>query len=163
MATDIRLGDGDGTFLVLASRVLKAEASDFMLDSPQRRKSTGGMRRALVHDQSDGLTVNFNGDFPGGVTLMKVVEISPRGAALAVRGAITYETEQLVGDQGEGAIEGETHTITVNVDELFNAHQSEDPRAPGRDRGAGGQARVDMRARISAALTPCLQKERRPC
>jgi hypothetical protein len=125
MATDIRLDEGDGTFLVLASRVVKTEASDFMLDSPQRRKSAGGNRRALVHNQNDGLTVNFSGDYPGGVTLIKVVEIVPRDAALAVRGAITYETEQLVGDQGQGAIEGETHTITVNIDELFNAHQSE--------------------------------------
>jgi hypothetical protein len=125
MATDIRLDEGDGTFLVLASRVVKTEASDFMLDSAQRRRSAGGNRRALVHDQNDGLTMNFNGDYPGGVTLVKVVEIVPRDAALAVRGAITYETEQLVGDKGQGAIEGETHTITVNIDELFNAHQSE--------------------------------------
>lgn len=125
MATDIRLDEGDGTFLVLASRVVKAEASDFMLDSPQRRKNVGPHRRALVHDQNDGLTVNFNGDYPGGVTLVKVVEIVPRDVALAVRGAITYETEQLTNDEGQGAIEGETHTITVNIDELFNAHQSE--------------------------------------
>ena len=58
MATDLRLDDVDGTFVVLDSRVVKALASDFMLDSPQRRKGSGH-RRALVHDQSDGLTINF--------------------------------------------------------------------------------------------------------
>jgi len=86
MATDIRLDDGDGTFLVLASRVLKAEASDFMLDSPQRRKSTGGMRRALVHDQSDGLTLNFNGDYPGGVAVNgRTINLNgPSGARVSV-------------------------------------------------------------------------------
>ena len=126
MATDVRLDEGDGTFLVLAARVVKAEASDFILDSAERRQpGHGGARRALVHDQRDGLTINFNGDYPGGVTLVRVVEIVPHGKALAVRGAITYEAEQLTGAEGEGSIPGETHTITVNVDELFNAHQAE--------------------------------------
>ena len=37
MATDIRLDAVDGTFLVLDARVVKAEASDFMLDSKARR------------------------------------------------------------------------------------------------------------------------------
>jgi len=43
-----------------------------MLDSVARRKPPtvgSGHRRALVHDQSDGLTINFNHDYPGGVTL----------------------------------------------------------------------------------------------
>lgn len=125
MATDVRLDEGDGTFLVLASRVVKAEASDFILDSVERHQGGPGARRALVHDQRDGLTINFNGDYPGGVTLVRVVEIVPHDKALAVRGAITYEAEQLTGDEGQGSIPGETHTITVNVDELFNAHQAE--------------------------------------
>ena len=69
MATDVRLDEGDGTFLVLAARVVKAEASDFMLDSIERRKGGGPHRRALVHDQEDGLTINFNNDYEGGVTI----------------------------------------------------------------------------------------------
>ena len=32
MATDVKLDEVDGTFLVLEARVVKAEASDFMLD-----------------------------------------------------------------------------------------------------------------------------------
>jgi hypothetical protein len=52
-----------------------ATASDFMLDQPMRRTSRRGLRRALVHDQRDGLTVNYNGDYPGGVTIVGDVMI----------------------------------------------------------------------------------------
>ena len=69
MTTDVRLDQVDGTFLELQARVVKAIASDFMLDQPSRRKGGGPHRRALVHDQNDGLTINFNGDYPGGVTI----------------------------------------------------------------------------------------------
>jgi hypothetical protein len=77
MATDVKLDQVDGSFLVLEGRVVKATAADFMLDSPERRKGGGPHRRALVHDQSDGLTVNFNGDYPGGITLNGVTSIIP--------------------------------------------------------------------------------------
>ena len=40
MTTDIKLDQGDGSFLVLEGRVVKATASDLMLDSPARRKRT---------------------------------------------------------------------------------------------------------------------------
>ncbi|MEA2602180.1 MAG: hypothetical protein QOF89_3172 [Acidobacteriota bacterium] len=131
MATDVRLDDGDGTFLVLDARVVKAAGSDFMLDSAERRKGGGPFRRTLVHNQSDGLTVNFNGDYPGGVTINGVTEITPlrqQGQlfpTLVVRGAISYEVDVPTGASGQGAVEGETHTITVNVDELLSAQQSE--------------------------------------
>jgi hypothetical protein len=69
MATDVKLDQGDGTFLVLEARVVKAVASDFMLDSSERRKGGGPHRRALVHDQNDGLTINFANDYEGGVTI----------------------------------------------------------------------------------------------
>lgn len=69
MATDVKLDQEDGNFLHLEARVVKAVGSDFMLDSPERRKGANPFRRALVHDQGDGLTVNFAGDYPGGVTL----------------------------------------------------------------------------------------------
>ena len=70
MATDIKLDQQGGDWLIVEGRVLKTTASDFMLDSPGRRR--GGpspFRRALVHDAQDGLTINFGGDYPGGVTV----------------------------------------------------------------------------------------------
>ena len=70
MATDVRLDEGDGTFVVLDARVVKVVGSDFMLDSAERRKGGGPPhRRALVHDQNDGLTINFANDYEGGVTI----------------------------------------------------------------------------------------------
>ena len=70
MATDIKLDQQGGDWLIVEGRVLKTTASDFMLDSPGRRR--GGpspFRRALVHNDQDGLTINFGGDYPGGVTV----------------------------------------------------------------------------------------------
>jgi hypothetical protein len=70
MATDIKLDQQGGNWLVLEGSVLKTTASDFILDAPARRR--GGPsphRRALVHDPGDGLTINFAGDYPGGVTV----------------------------------------------------------------------------------------------
>jgi hypothetical protein len=53
----------------IASPFLRLETIDLMLDHPQRRKTTAGSRRALVHDFNDGLTINWGGDYPGGVTI----------------------------------------------------------------------------------------------
>ena len=69
MATDIKLDQHGGNWVVVEGAVLKATASDFMLDSPGRRRGGGPHRRALVHDSQDGLTINFAGDYPGGVTV----------------------------------------------------------------------------------------------
>jgi hypothetical protein len=70
MATDIKLDQQGGNWLVLEGSGVKTTASDLMLDSPGRRGAGGGLqRRALVHDAQDGLTINFGGDYPGGVTV----------------------------------------------------------------------------------------------
>lgn len=120
MATDVKLDQGDGSFLVLEGRVVQAAASDFMLDSPERRIGSKGskpFRRALVHDQGDGLTINFANDYQGGVTLNAVREISPRQIPkdkfslrldptpiLVVRGGIEFEqhSESLRSVGGDG-------------------------------------------------------------
>lgn len=128
--TDVRLDEGDGTYLVLDARVVKTSASDLMLDSGDRRKGGGAHRRALVHDQNDGLTVNFNGDYPGGVTINEVTEIIPRGSSdgpdlldqlnsklpnLKVRGGISYEFKNPI---------NRTRT-TVSVEEEFQKLRKE--------------------------------------
>jgi hypothetical protein len=68
MPTDIMLDDGQNIVSVL-TEFFKVNGVDLILDSPSRRRSPTGTRRALVHDQNDGLTINFNGDYPGGVTI----------------------------------------------------------------------------------------------
>lgn len=49
---------------------LTVEGHDLILNSTARRTANGKpYRRALVHDQADGLSINFNGDYPGGVSV----------------------------------------------------------------------------------------------
>lgn len=69
MVTDIRLDDGPAaSWVAVDTPVLKVEGADFMLDSKDRRGGAlSGYRRALVHSEGDSLTINFNGDYTGGV------------------------------------------------------------------------------------------------
>lgn len=71
MAADLKLGgpDGDDGWLIAEGAVFKTTASDVMIDNPARRKNEAPFRRAFVHDFEDGLTINFAGDYPGGVTI----------------------------------------------------------------------------------------------
>jgi hypothetical protein len=139
MATDVKLDQVDGSFLVLEGRVVKATAADFMLDSPERRLKPTPFRRALVHDQSDGLTVNFNGDYPGGITLNGVAEIIPHfdpgtglaqkplgaSAPLVVRGDISFQTPTHIvvggGDPGGQtlSLSGELKRLQEQISKLI--------------------------------------------
>jgi len=66
--------------------------SDLTLDHPARRKPGGArLRRALVHDESDGLTINFDNDYDGGVTINGPIttrDFKLRGG-ITMNGAIT--------------------------------------------------------------------------
>jgi hypothetical protein len=54
----------------LVNAQVKVEAWDLCLDGGKdRRKNDTPQRRALVHDFDDGLTLNWDGDYPGGVTI----------------------------------------------------------------------------------------------
>jgi hypothetical protein len=75
-------GHKGGDWLDIESRVIKAASTDLMLDHPARRKNTTAYRRALVHDFADGLTVNYNADYPGGVTIRGPVKM-PNGATVS--------------------------------------------------------------------------------
>ncbi len=66
MSSDIKLEDG---FVIIEGNWTRLVTLDLMLDAPSRRKNNQGLRRALVHDHKDGLTVNYNSDYPGGVTI----------------------------------------------------------------------------------------------
>ncbi len=88
MATDIKLDQQGGNWVVVEGSVLKTTASDLMLDAPTRRRPGGSPhRRALVHDFQDGLTINFAGDYPGGVTvtgnLVVTGDVKVAGTALS--------------------------------------------------------------------------------
>ncbi len=104
MATDIKLDEGNGNTLLLEADVVKTTGADFVMDSAARRSTEGGIRRALVHDQRDGLTINFNGDYPGGVTMVGVAEITPKdpGGNILFRGGILCEVLLGGGDKTTG-------------------------------------------------------------
>lgn len=59
----------DGEWIIVEGHWLKVRTLDLMLDAPSRRNNTSGNRRALVHDFGDALTINYNGDYPGGVRI----------------------------------------------------------------------------------------------
>lgn len=115
MQTDITLNEGDGTWVVVDANVVKATASDLMVDSPGRRNGGGPHRRALVHNQSDGLTINFNGDYPAGVTVSgPVLRVEATDLMLDAPGRRSGGGHRyrraLVHDQGDGL------TINYNGD-----------------------------------------------
>ena len=60
---------GWGLAGTIETNVLNVQGSDLILDSPERRQNRSGFRRAVVHDQGDGISINFGGDYPGGVTI----------------------------------------------------------------------------------------------
>jgi hypothetical protein len=76
--TDILLDDNE-TMTVVAP-VLKVEGHDVIVDSAERRVPDGpSFRRALVHDQNDGLTINFGNDYPGGTTINGLNSLAVNG------------------------------------------------------------------------------------
>lgn len=71
--TDLRLEPENHQIVVSGGAVVKVAAHDLLLDSPPRRGPLAaeqkGLRRALVHDFQDGLTINWARDYPGGVSI----------------------------------------------------------------------------------------------
>lgn len=63
---NVKVNEVSGTRLLMRH-------TDLMIDNSARRTSNTGERRALVHDFTDGLTVNWAGDYPGGVTIRGAV------------------------------------------------------------------------------------------
>jgi len=69
---DIKL---DGATAIVEGNWLLVKCWDIKLDSPDRRSTQKGERRALVHGFKDELVVNFNNDYPGGVTIRGEIHI----------------------------------------------------------------------------------------
>lgn len=65
---------GDVKVAKISGSHLRVHHHDIHLDHPARRISNAGSRRALVHDFNDGLTINWNSDYPHGVTIRGAVK-----------------------------------------------------------------------------------------
>lgn len=110
MPTDVQLDAEDGSVVLIDARVVKAKASDFILDFPSRRGANArgavGMRRALVHDQHDGLTINFNRDYPGGVTINDVVALNNRNTGIHLSDVVEISPFRSVAQLAAGGTSG---------------------------------------------------------
>ncbi|MBD0256011.1 MAG: hypothetical protein ICV83_09855 [Cytophagales bacterium] len=94
MESDIKLND-DGTVTIVANAVI-TEAHDLMLNSPGRRKGDNPWRRALVHDFTDGLTLNWDKDYQGGVTVNGNVQVPEKlivGHTILIGRKVFYPNE----------------------------------------------------------------------
>jgi hypothetical protein len=77
--SDVVLDEGTEQVTVVCDN-LNIQGHDFLLDSSERRRpNSPTFRRALVHDQNDGLTLNFGHDYPGGVTINNVQALDLTG------------------------------------------------------------------------------------
>lgn len=110
MATDIKLDQQGGGWLVAESQVLKSTATDLMLDAPGRRRGgTSPHRRALVHDFNDGLTLNYAGDYPGGVSVTGNAAVTGN---LTVSGELVVDGERI---EPTSYLQGDLHHASVRI------------------------------------------------
>jgi hypothetical protein len=132
--TDILLDDSDGTYVTIDARVVKVGASDFLLDSPQRhRTDRPGLRRALVHDQQDGLTINFNRDYPGGVTINDVVALNNRFRGIFVdnvKAISGWSEKSVVGTGSDQRSSYSVPSLTLRGHIMFEANPDQTGSAP---------------------------------
>ena len=59
----------EGNSVIIEGDATISRMPDLVLDEASRRRRRDGARRALVHDFEDGLTANWDDDYPGGVTV----------------------------------------------------------------------------------------------
>ena len=95
---------------------LHVRAHDLYVDNPDRRSNQKGGRRAVVHDQHDGLTINFNHDYPGGVTIFGPVTIKGELHVETPDGKVVPFDPQALQDNGRlvshiGALEERLTTL----------------------------------------------------
>lgn len=110
--SDVILDEGEQVSIVCSN--LNVQGHDLLLDSPKRRGPGGPpFRRAMVHDSDDALTINYAGDYPGGVRINGLTELRPLAGDLIIRGGITYEAA------GVNA-HGQVVAIPVSVDEALS-------------------------------------------
>ncbi len=104
---------------------LAVKGPDLVLDHAGRRAagSTTSLRRALVHDTTDGISINYQSDYPGGVTLWGSVGI-PNGlrGSLSVSGIElnrhTTTSSKLVSD-GRLHIDGPDRLYLLNKSGVY--------------------------------------------
>jgi PASTA domain len=129
MTTNIKLDEFDGNWVVVESDVFKLTAIDLHMDAPERRTpGSGGFRRAFVHNAQDGLSVNFEGDYPGGVTVQSDLRVTGRLllSADATVGALDIigQLRQGVADLKQDVFDLKRDVAQVSADRIDRIEQS---------------------------------------
>jgi hypothetical protein len=113
----------------LVGTQLRCSHYDLILDNAGRRSSSAGHRRALVHSSGDALTVNFNGDYPGGVIIRGNVSM-PQGAALSsVTGTtikLSHHTLQLDNAGRRSAATGQRRALVHASGDMLTLNFAQD-------------------------------------
>ncbi|MBD1847399.1 hypothetical protein H6F89_29150 [Cyanobacteria bacterium FACHB-63] len=130
MIGDIKL---DSNNVVIEGDRMDVMAADIQLDCAGRRKTSRGMRRALVHGFNDELLVNFNGDYPGGVTVASNLRVNGKlsiGSEGGGTSALTVSDLEVRVSQIRGHTEGPFGKVpiievrTVTFQEVFDEVQA---------------------------------------
>jgi len=102
MSSDIKLEEDS---IILEGNAIYVRGSDLLLDQILRRPGTNptSFRRALVHNDHDGLTINFNGDYPNGVTIQGNLEVDTVHAKYLHIGTIP-SSQLIISDLRVGSI-----------------------------------------------------------
>ena len=157
MQSDIKL---DNDTVIVEGRVIGAKATDFMLDNPNRRKNNTPFRRALVHDVNDQLTINYGGDYPGGLLIQGNVKIVND---LTVDGQFSGKVSVL---QGAALFNPKESIIFCLAQDIMLSNKSAEEGATGfalshmhgdklvinRDNGFKGGVNVEGNVTVSDAL-----------
>lgn len=118
MATDVRLDEGSNqSWVTVEAAALNVTGADLLLADAARKKTPDGFRRALVHNESDGLTMNYDGDYPGGV---RIIDARVNVHCLQLHGPVKLPKDGGIGElvatrnTGDGAVQaGGNDAVTL--------------------------------------------------
>lgn len=142
---------------------------DLHLDNAGRRSAPSGLRRALVHDFKDGLTLNWARDYPGGVTVNGDVKMPDGATTEALRGTelkCSHHTlhldhaahRPLRGPVGRGPNAAAKTAAKAAAKTSPSAKASAPARGPG---GLGGSVGIDgVRIDPNLQVLPLLRQRR---
>ena len=151
MKSDIKLKENGIT--EIDGRVLEVSCHDIIIDHKDRRgtRNKTKPRRALVHDFQDGLTLNWDNDYPGGVTINngKIINTVLEGAIeikdkITAKGGLIIEKPSVLHVKGNTKLEGDCEgkdirlsglgfdTVTVGSTRIGNSTSGVDIELPGR-------------------------------
>ena len=110
MSSDIKL---DGDWVIVEGKWTRIRTLDLMLDAPERRSNQAGLRRALVHNRNDGLTINYEHDYPGGVTVYGNVTATDN---VKIAGNLAAKSVSITGDvKTTGDLSAKSVSVTGDV------------------------------------------------